>query len=192
MAAVLAKDALLDRVTIDLAGKLTPELLQVEVDILRQCLPKNCPAQQLRRGIAGQLTKLTVDAQHPAGLVDLHYAGAYMLVTGSQPLIARPHPVFRARVGRLEAPARRTLVEAVDRPDDVALFVLDRRDMHDDPYMRAIGPFEPTLNAADWNPGSEHFRHRGLFVRRELAVEVELVRSAVEFAVITGTRRPPP
>src|SRR5258708_24711628 len=121
-------------------------MLQVDVDAVRQGLLKNRSAQQLRRGIAGQLTELTVDAQHPAGLVDLDNSCANMLVTGSQPIIPRPQPVLGARVGRLEATARRALVEAVDRSDDFALFVLDRRDMHDDPYMRAIGPFKPTFH----------------------------------------------
>src|SRR3982074_1756480 len=40
--AVLTKDTFLDRVTIDLAADLTPELPHVVVDILRQGLLENC------------------------------------------------------------------------------------------------------------------------------------------------------
>src|SRR6202022_4906677 len=102
MAAVLARNPLLDLVTVDLTGKLAVELLQVGVDILRQRLLKNGPAQQLRGGIAGQLAESPVDAQHPACLVDLDNSRASMSKTGTQPFIARPHPILRPRVGRLQ------------------------------------------------------------------------------------------
>src|SRR5580658_8571788 len=101
MLAALVENALLDRVTIDFAGELPPELAAVSVDILGQRLLKDCPAQQLRLGIAGQITQLLVDAQYMAGFVNLGYSCADMLIAGGKPRVARPNPIFRAGVERL-------------------------------------------------------------------------------------------
>src|SRR5258706_13912445 len=190
MISVVAINTLLDRVTSNLARELTVELPQVAVDILRQCFLENCPTQQLRRGIAGQPAELLVDAQHSAAFVNLDYSCAYMLIRGGKSLIARAHPVFRSHVCRFAAATRHTLVETRDRSDELAPSVLNGRNMHDCPDVRAIGPLDPLLKAADRNPGSENFRHRCLFARNRLAVQVEFVRSAIELAVITDTGRP--
>jgi hypothetical protein len=115
-----------------------------------------------------------------------------MFIRGRKPLIAHPNPIISARIGRLETAARRAFVEAVDCSDDVALFVLDRRDMHDRPDVRAIRPLHAAFHAADWNARPQHFGHRCLCAGNEVAVEIELVRSAKQFVFIAKAGRPAP
>src|SRR5882724_10898423 len=115
-----------------------------------------------------------------------------MLVSGGEALVARAHPILRARVGQLETSTARALMEAIDSANNLAVFVLDRRDIHHHPDVRAVGPLDPSLDAADRNTGAQHFRRRRLFAGDETTVEVELVRPAIEFAVIADTRHPAP
>src|ERR1700694_4711194 len=135
---------------------------------------------------------MLVNAQHSTIWIYLDDSCADMLVGGSKPRIARAHPIFRTSVGRLQTASRRTLMEAVDRSDDVALFVLNGRNMHDGPDMGTVRPLKPAFDAADRNPGSKNFRHRRLFTRNKTTIEVELVRSAIEFTVVADAGFPSP
>src|SRR5437868_7071186 len=98
MIAVLAKNTLLDRVAINLAGELTLKLLQIGVDIIRQCFLENRSTQQLPLRMAGELTDLLVDAQHSAVPVDLDDACASVLICRCKPFLAGRPPTLGRRV----------------------------------------------------------------------------------------------
>lgn len=66
------------------------------------------------------------------------------------------------------------VIEAIDGSHDVAGFVLQWTDIHDDGDPRAIGPFDEHFRVARFRQGaSDDFGHRTLLVRHETTVRTE-------------------
>src|SRR5438128_1985923 len=99
--------------------------------------------------MTGQLAYFLIDPEHAARRVDLDEPGADMLVSRSQPGVARAHPILRARFGTVDGAAA-AFVEAVDCACNLAVLAVDRGNVHLGPDMGPIRPFEAALHAAQW------------------------------------------
>ena len=126
------------------------------------------------------------------GLVDLLMRGGALQLLGKidqRPLLldAPGERDVRERVMQ-----RRCVVEAVDGADHPAVAVLDRPYVHHRPNGRAVRALNATFDTVDGITGAQHCRHRRLGARNRASVEVELIRAAIQLALVANGRNAPP
>src|SRR3954447_15467949 len=92
MFAVLAVDAFLDRVAVDLARDLAAELPHVLLDVVAQRCLKNRPAQKFGRGVSGHLANVPVHAQETAVRIDFDDAGRNVVIGRRWKIVAGANP----------------------------------------------------------------------------------------------------
>src|SRR5262245_13547467 len=108
ISAVLAAKTLLDGIAINLARKLTAELLAVISHIRRQGFLEDRSSQEFGGGIAKEPAKLLIDREHPPVLVDLEDSGTDVL-------IARGGALLVARVDQVHGACSLSLPSAIER-----------------------------------------------------------------------------
>ena len=105
--------------------------------------------------------------------------------------LLHPRDVLEALAqGLLSLLARCDVVETIDGSGDVAAFVLERPDIHDDGNPRAVWPLDEHLSVTRLSQrAGDHFGHGTLFVRHVRAVRTEQLERATE-ALVRISQRP--
>src|SRR5262249_47624498 len=82
---VAPDESLLDRIAVDLSGKLAVEFRAILFDVLRMRLIEDGAAQQLGGGVSRQFRRILVHAKDPPVLIDFDNTGPDMLVARRSP-----------------------------------------------------------------------------------------------------------
>ena len=172
-AAVLAHEALLDRIEFQLARQLLVERLVVGLGVVGMGGAEQMPGrQQFVAAEAGNVADRLVDAQEAAVGRQLGDADGGVLVGRGQALLLLERELARILQRGVDALALGDVDEAVDRADHRAAGVAQRIDIDGDDDAAAVLALDDALDVAHRLAAGEHlFHHR---VRGRCAVEREI------------------